>query len=87
MLPYPATHEDAERLKREYAEEQKRMKKIYKMHKLHGVSPGNKCGDCKHFARFQFSNVYRKCLLYGNTSGPATDWKAGYQACGKWEAV
>lgn len=41
------------------------------------------CAECQHFLRItHHGKVYRKCEVYGNTPSDATDWKAGYVACG-----
>lgn len=63
-------------------------KSAIQMHKdltlLHGSYPG-KCKDCVHFKVKQFSNRYFKCDLASMSSNPKTDWRANWQACGKFE--
>ena len=79
---YPGSHEEAVELKKKYA----RTKGIEKMHLLYGGSPSTaKCGDCVHLKVHQCSHVYYKCELYGVTRGTATDWRVGYDACGKFK--
>ena len=82
---WPTTHEEAERLKQEAAQERKRDAKINLMHKAYGVVKGKKCKDCAHFVRKEFANTYFKCDLVG-MKGINTDWRAGFEACGKWES-
>jgi hypothetical protein len=66
---YPKTHEEAEELKRSWAQ----ARKIERMHKLYGAHPPDKCGGCAHMRVNRHSKNYRKCELYGVTRGPATD--------------
>ena len=65
--------------------ELKRSRKIDLMHKLHGVSAGNKCGDCENFFRTNWdqANQHFKCKLFGVTHGEGTDWRKSYLSCGK----
>jgi len=60
-------------------------RKIEAMYAFFGRYAGREpkqCKDCCNFIRKQLSNTYRKCLIYGDTNGEATDWKASYEACG-----
>ena len=59
---------------------------IDKMLKLYGPGPAQAiCADCVNFSyHFAGRNTYFKCRLYGVTSGPATDWRKRWPACGKW---
>lgn len=51
----------------------------------YGKGPeGKLCKTCEHFFRKQYSKVYRKCDLRGNTNGPGTDHKATWPACAKY---
>lgn len=59
--------------------------KIGKMHEVYGVSAGNHCKDCIHLLRKRIAKVYFKCGLYGNSGGPATDWRVSFEACGKFK--
>ena len=45
------------------------------------------CGACKHLKRKQFSKVYLKCSLGRDTCGPATDIRARWRGCVKFEPV
>lgn len=59
-------------------------KKIDAMHQIFGRYSGQEprqCRDCNNFIRKKYTRVYRKCLIYGNTSSEATDWNASYEAC------
>ena len=59
--------------------------KIARMHLRHGVSCGNKCGDCCNLRTLrheQARKTYRKCAAYGVTSSAASDWAARHTACG-----
>jgi hypothetical protein len=50
----------------------------------YGPGPdGATCSDCVHL--FRVSGHYLKCDLRKNTSGPATDHRAGWQACARHE--
>ena len=57
------------------------MRKIDAMHYFYGTGVGI-CGNCPHFTRKEWGNVYRKCLVYGDSNSEATDWRTGYPACG-----
>lgn len=61
------------------------LKKIDKMHYLFGKSDG-KCKNCEHYKHWGKNQVcgkaLRKCEVYGETASEASDWKAGYEACG-----
>lgn len=44
------------------------------------------CKDCACFVRRGgYSKTYFKCRLRGITSGPGTDHRAGWQACGQFK--
>ena len=57
------------------------------MLRLYGPGPsGERCGTCAHLVRLSgYRRPYLKCALNRDTHGPATDWRAGWPACGKWE--
>lgn len=58
------------------------LRKIDLMHELFGKADG-KCKDCEHYRTFKHHDKsYRKCEVYGITQSEASDWKAGYDACG-----
>lgn len=47
---------------------------------------GETCGSCAHLVRKRrCSRTYLKCRVGKNTSGPATDIRAQWGACEKWE--
>lgn len=52
---------------------------------LHGEVAGQRCKTCVHLYGKAFSKVYYKCKQFKDTSGPGTDWRINWQACGKWE--
>ncbi|MCL2052270.1 MAG: hypothetical protein FWG91_11190 [Lachnospiraceae bacterium] len=58
------------------------MNKIHLMHKLFGIGDGF-CKDCRHFTSEKHNlKKYRKCRVYGESRSEATDWNAGFAACG-----
>lgn len=46
---------------------------------------GRRCKDCDLFVVLQYSKRYFKCRLRQFTHGPATDHRANWPACGKFE--
>jgi hypothetical protein len=61
-------------------------KRIQQMHKGHGKREGVTCKTCRHLRRLDYHNSrYLKCDLTKITHGAATDWRAGWPACGKYE--
>lgn len=60
-------------------------KAIARMHLKHGPGPdGRTCRRCDHLLRDPWHRrTYFKCRLFGVTSGPATDWRLNWPACGK----
>ena len=50
----------------------------------HGSYP-DKCKNCIHFLVIQFSSRYFKCDQASLSSNPKTDWRANWEACGKFE--
>lgn len=62
-----------------------REKKIDAMHRVYGCFDGAKCKNCPHldaYANYDETRYWYKCHMYGVTSGPGTDWRVGYDACG-----
>ncbi len=54
--------------------------------RLYGLDPfGRTCRFCKHLKRYRQSTRWMKCDLRKNTHGAATDHKAKWPACGKYE--
>lgn len=60
--------------------------RITEMHRLYGTTPGARCKTCRHLYVKRMGGTYYKCNLARITAGPGTDWRTGYDACGKWEA-
>lgn len=52
---------------------------------VYGVSEGNICKNCIHLWRKRRSRTYLKCDMVEMTNGAGTDWKAKWQACGKFK--
>ena len=53
-----------------------------------GTGPeGETCKTCRHIYRNEMAKTYLKCGLMRSTwtGGAATDIKAGWPACSKWE--
>lgn len=59
--------------------------RIPEMYRLYGATPGAKCKTCNHLLIKRLSGTYYKCDLTHITAGPGSDWRTGYDACGKWE--
>ena len=55
------------------------------MVRLYGPCPGRRCGQCAHLVRRRYARTYLKCEVAGETASAATDWRAKWDACGKWE--
>jgi len=56
------------------------------MHLRYGKKEGEKCKNCIYFVTKRYSKAYHKCRLTVQTNSPRTDWRAGYDACGKHNA-
>lgn len=53
---------------------------------MYGKTEGKTCRRCVHLLRHRHSKkVFRKCEFSRKSCGSATDWKAGWPACGKYE--
>ena len=63
-----------------------RPEQLRTMHRDYGVKADQTCGGCVHCAlRPGNTRSYYKCTLYGRyTSGPGTDWRKKWPACGGW---
>jgi hypothetical protein len=63
-----------------------RPEQLKTMHGDYGLTPGQTCGGCVHCAlRPGNKRSYYKCTLFGRyTSGPGTDWRKKWPACGGW---
>ena len=54
---------------------------------LHGEGPGGRqCRDCRNLERQSMESSWFKCRLVAPT-GPAGDWRAGWESCGAFEEV
>ena len=54
--------------------------------RLYGPGPeGAKCETCVQLLRKRLSKTYLKCDFRENTNGAATDHKAGWAACARYE--
>jgi hypothetical protein len=56
-----------------------------KLLQLHGITEGKKCKDCDLCYRYQQSKTWYKCSLFSTSGTVATDWRANWQACGKFK--
>lgn len=59
--------------------------RLTEMHRLYGKLDGEKCKNCVHLARYRMGGSWMKCNLSKQTNSSATDWKAGWPACGNFE--
>ena len=62
------------------------IRKIEAMQKVFGKSEGKKCRDCCHLVRHEFSRVYYKCEVYGESRSEASDWRKKWNAYGMFNA-
>ncbi len=62
-----------------------RQSSIEGMYRLIGQIEGAYCQTCVHLVRREFSKTYFKCGLTKMTGGPATDWRAKWSACGRYD--
>lgn len=62
---------------------------IKTMHREHPSLPGpvrSTCKDCRYLERHQAGGKWMKCGQFPRTTGgKATDWRAGWPACGLFE--
>jgi len=53
---------------------------------VYGKAEGHTCGTCAFCLRTGYrSSTYFKCEKNRISHGAATDWRAGWPACGLWE--
>ena len=52
---------------------------------VYGYMPEEQCRTCKHLICKERTVRYYKCELSAVSAGAATDWRVGWDACGKWE--
>ena len=57
-----------------------------KMVRKFGRGPqGAKCKTCEHLVRVTYSKSYLKCELYGMSKCTASDFRAKWDSCAKYE--
>lgn len=59
--------------------------KIALMYAEYGKFGGCRCRSCPHLeahVNVDCTRVWYKCLMYGKSSGEATDWRCSNEACG-----
>src|SRR6266550_2259178 len=56
-----------------------------RMVRLFGPREGKQCKDCRLLLRkiLRSGRTFFKCACVGNTGGPGTDFRAGWDACAK----
>jgi len=60
-------------------------RRILGMYAVYGKTEGRYCGECASFLRFRRGGSWSKCERTRITSSKATDWRARWEACGKFE--
>ena len=59
--------------------------RIRTMYFMYGLNKDEICKDCIHLIRYKMGASWLKCDLTIQTGGKGTDWRANWQACGKFE--
>jgi len=59
--------------------------RIRVMRAMYGKRDDKKCRTCKFLEHYKQSASWMKCKFSKHTGGTATDWKARWPACGKFE--
>ena len=59
--------------------------RIRTMHTAYGATQGERCQTCVHLQRHRQAHTWLKCDLTVQTAGEATDWRAFWPACGRWQ--
>jgi hypothetical protein len=49
--------------------------------------PESRCGSCVHLRRIKYARAYLKCEISKLTHGPATDVRAKWRGCARWEGA
>lgn len=58
--------------------------RIRAMLMVYGYTEGLTCKGCVFLVKRGKASLYFKCALTKMTRGAATDWRAGWPACGRW---
>lgn len=58
------------------------MKNIEIMHQMFGELPEHKCGECSNLVTHTYNKVFRKCLVWGESSSESSDFRKKWTACG-----
>lgn len=88
MSLFELTPADLATTKAEARRERHRASLVGRMVTLYGRGPeGATCGQCRHLRAKQYAGRYLKCAFGPQSNGPATDWRARWPACGKFEAT
>jgi hypothetical protein len=83
---FTLTPADVETMRAEAKRAKHKAALVGRMVALYGSGPaGATCGQCRHLIGRQFSGKYFKCRFGPQSRGPATDWRARWSACGKFE--
>lgn len=57
------------------------------MLRVYGEMAESRCKECSHLARLHYNHRVLKCGKMNWTNSDATDWRAGWQACGLFETA
>lgn len=55
------------------------------MHRAYGTTPRQYCRTCTFLQRIERGTRWMKCAKSHSTSSSATDWRAGWPACGLYQ--
>ncbi len=59
--------------------------RIRVMHGMYGRTEGKTCRHCIFLEHYKMGASWLKCGRSKKTNSVATDWRAGWPACGLWE--
>lgn len=54
---------------------------------MYGDVPDKTCRTCAHLRRYHRGSTWMKCIKANPTASAATDWRAGWTACGLYVEV